>query len=1158
MSPPTLVPDPQRLAADPARSAFVSANAGSGKTKTLIDRVARLLLDGAAPERILCVTYTKAAAAEMQRRLFEQLGDWCVADAARLGRALAHLEGRPEGEYGPDDLARARRLFASALETPGGLKIQTIHAFCEKLLRRFPLEAGISPSFAIMDDSAAAVIAREARKGVARFVLKGESRVSEAYARMSVALDFQAFEYMFKAFEGRREALAHYFERVGGAEGAVAATWAACGFNGPTDAAQIEAEALSAIDRPLWRAIADHQAASGKYLSDVAKVRAFLDDPQADLGKAFAALFTGGGEGTAAAWIHKSTAFKSAPGLQTAMVTEQERLADIRNRLRSARVAEDTLDALVLAQAYLTAYDMEKKARGALDFADLIEKTAELVSHAPMAAWVLYKLDGGIDHILLDEAQDTAPGQWRVLDAIVEEFFSGDGAERDRPRNLFVVGDEKQSIYSFQGADPTLFKAKYEHHRARAVAAGQPFERVELIASWRSTEAVLNYVDAVFAAPQTRDGVPPPPDKDRVRHTAVRVGQPGCVDIWPLIETPKAPEREAWTAPLDLESQESTNRQLAGAIAEEIRRTVERGDAVWDRSLKDSQGRTGDWRPARYGDVLILVRKRGGLFEDILRALKRADVPVAGADRLNLSDHIVFDDLLVLARVCLYPDDDLTLAALLRSPFCTVSDQGLYDLAYGRGDASLWSRLLARAGDRPEWSDALATIQTAMGLTRTERPFELFARMLGRGGTRARIVQRLGGEADDALDEFLNQVLAAEGRGVLDLEGLVADFAGLDIQVKREMEAVRNEVRVMTAHGAKGLEAPIVFLPETTTPPRGRGSALLQTEAGDFLWCKSKDNDGLASAAARAARGKAEEDESWRLLYVALTRARDRLVLCGRLPGNGKEENLKGWWSLLKPAFEDAEIADKVREVPCGDRMIRRFGPDPEPKGRGEVTPVIPHPLPRFAELPADREAHARYASPSDLGEGAVARAASPLARTAGLGRFRRGDLIHRLLQLLPDLPTEDRTSGAAALLGREPDLTPAQRAEMAQAALGVLADPAFAEVFGPGSRAEVAVAGGAAILPDGLAISGRIDRLVVLPARVLVVDFKTNRPSPDRIEAADPAYLRQMALYVAVLGEVFPGRRIEAAIVWTDGPKLMPVPEFLIARTLAELGHAG
>jgi ATP-dependent helicase/nuclease subunit A len=530
---------------------------------------------------------------------------------------------------------------------------------------------------------------------------------------------------------------------------------------------------------------------------------------------------------------------------------------------------------------------------------------------------------------------------------------------------------------------------------------------------------------------------------------------------------------------------------------------------------------------------------------------------VAGADRLALSEHIVFDDLLALARFCLFPDDDLTLAALLRSPFCDVEDESLYRLAHGR-KGTLWQALCARSGEQADWTAAGEVLAEAMSQARTQRPFEFYSRMLGFRSLRSRLLRRLGGEAEDALDEFLNQVLAAEARGVEDLESLAAAFAGLDITVKREMESVRNEVRVMTAHGAKGLEASIVFLPETTSAASGRNPPLIETEAGGFLWCATAKQDCEASASARERRAKAETDESWRLLYVALTRARERLVLCGRLPGNRKEENLKGWWGLLSPVFDAESIAPQVRSIACGDLQIRRFGPDPRTLGHAELIEAPVSPLPAWADVAPAAEAFARYASPSDLGEDAAAPAASPLSAAGGLGRFRRGDLIHRLLQLLPDIPARERAAGAAALMARESDLTDPQRAEMASAALSVLEDERFAGVFGEGSRAEVAIAGTGQALPPGLKISGRIDRLVVLPDRVLVVDFKTNRPSPDRIEAADPAYLRQMAFYAAVLADIFEGRRIEAAIVWTDGPKLMAVPENLLAQTLADLRRAG
>jgi ATP-dependent helicase/nuclease subunit A len=1152
---PPLAADPQRIAADPGLSAFVTANAGSGKTKTLIDRVARLLLEGAKPETVLCVTYTKAAASEMQRRLFDVLGDWSVLPDGELADKLAKLDDRRRDGA---ELSKARSLFAQALETPGGLKIQTIHAFCEKLLRRFPLEAGISPGFRVMDDSASAAVASAARGLVARLAMGGDDEVAEAYARMSVALDFQSFQAMFTDFEGRRGELKKFLEREGGLDGAVGWVWRAVDVPRGSDSETLGAEAMAELDRGLWREAAEvlrlGTATDQKYAAQMAAVAA---DLAATFDQTLAVLFTK--DGSEAKWVGKTSGFKAHEALRLRLLAEQARLHLARQRIAAAQIAQDTSWVLTLANAYLQAYRIEKQAVGALDFADLIEHVRQLLRDRPAAAWVLYKLDGGIDHILVDEAQDTAPDQWAIVRALTDEFFSGAGVRGEaRVRDMFVVGDEKQSIYSFQGARPELLLREFEFHRDRATGAGFRFERVDLLTSWRSTPQVLSFVDAVFAPPDLAGAIQPRPgaQPEQVTHKAQRIDHAGCVDVWPLEVDRKAEEREAWDTPLDAEPEDSANRRLARRIADEIKALIARGDRVFDKEAKV-------WRPAHAGDVLILVRRRRALFEEILRSLKQADIPVAGADRLALSEHIVFDDLTALARFVLFPADELTLAAVLKSPFGGLDDDGLYALAHGRGKENLWARLRARGQERADWGAALAVLETAITEAGAQRPFEFYARLLGLAGAdgrtmRQRLLRRLGAEAEDALDEFLNQVLAAEARGVHDLERLAAEMAGLDITVKREMEAERREVRVMTAHGAKGLEAPIVFLPETTITQTARGSPLLATlkpDEGGFLWCSSAQRDCEATATAREEKARREAEETYRLLYVALTRARDRLILCGRVAERTDQAKLRGWWGAIRDALAHADIAPGMRMVRLGDIEIERFGPDPVALGPDASAASAPEALPAWAMTIAAPEAFARYASPSDLGEGAEIPSPSPLAVVGGLGRFRRGDVIHRLLQILPDLDLAARATGARAILGRERDLTEPQRAEMAGAALSVLEDPRFAEVFGPGSRAEVAIAGSAAALPPGLKISGRIDRLVVLPTRVLAADFKTNRPSPARIEDADPAYLRQMAIYAAVLADVFPGRTIEAALIWTDGPKLMPIPENLLAQSLADLG---
>lgn len=1156
--------DAQARAANPRISAFVTANAGSGKTKTLIDRVARLLLAGAAPDEILCVTYTKAAAAEMQTRLFDLLGAWSVLDNERLGRELSKLEDRRVGDYDRNALSAARALFARALETPGGLKIQTLHAFCEKLLKRFPLEAGVSPGFEVLDDLGASLLKRNARTALARRALDPEGgRIAEAYARLSVDLDHGRFEDLFDTFAAMAGELSAWLEAAEAGGGVEAAVWTALtGSAEPLSPERAKADLEGMSGGPsadAWLEIAEALSKSKRSKGET-KAAEMLRDCNGRPG--FEAvrelLFTK--EWKIKDWMTNSSNLKSFQGVANRLLEEAQRLLDLEMTRRAALAGQKTLDILLLARAWLAAYTIEKKLSGKLDFGDLIDRTLDLTGKSGMAAWVLYKLDQKLAHVLVDEAQDTSPAQWSILNQLTGEFFAGagrPGAGGALSRSLFVVGDEKQSIYSFQGASPDRMEAEFQSYRRRAEAVGAAFERIELKVSWRSTQDVLGFVDGVFDAAESRRALLGGRDGD-IRHEAQRRDR-GCIDLWDLVPPPEKEEREAWTDPPDSLAINSSTRVLAARIAAEIRRIVDAGEAV---------GRKGEEgvRPADWGDFIVLVRRRGPLFDEILLELKRQGVPVGGADRLKLADHILFEDLRALVRFVLFPGDDLTLAILLRSPFCDVSDQGLYDLAHGRGDASLWETLVRKVGAaapgqaRPDWVQAHAFLAAAIAAA-GQAPYDFIVGQLEStaacGRTqRQRLLTRLGREAEEALGVVLEKTLELETAGARHLETFAADLDRLDVDVKREMEADdAREVRVMTAHGAKGLEASIIFLPDMTFK-NNSGSGLVRTSDGTFVWLGAKEDDTPVQAETRELRAAEEGRELQRLLYVGLTRARDRLVLCGVLPGKSKPETLKGWWGAVRDVFE-GPVKDRVRRIEREGFGFFRLGEDPACLGREAGGPAVQAAAPvapAWLSRPALPEPLARLASPSDLGDAAPVAAVSPLAGVRGMGRFRRGELVHRLLQVLPDLPEAIRPDAARRLLAKEAGLTQTQVEEMATAALGVLQHPDFAFLFGPGSRAEAAIVGGAGLLPPGLRISGRIDRLVVRPDEVLFADFKTNRPAPASIEAADPAYLRQLAMYWAVLSELYPGRPVRAALVWTDGPLLTPAPEALLREALDRL----
>ena len=1127
--------DPQLIASQPGLSASVSANAGSGKTWTLIARVARLLLAGARPEAILCVTYTKAAAAEMQRRLFKTLGAWAVMDDGALTAELAIYDERA------DDLSAARKLFARALETPGGLKIQTIHAFCEKLLRGFPLEAGVSPGFEVLDDATATRLADQARDEFAlRAGADPHGLLGQAYARMAVRIDARGFNAMLAAFVRHRERLTALVE-AGELEATVEQL---CDIDPSLTEERITDPALAAISLDVLRIAADMLAATGGNTDQTCSVALYdFIERHAASGAGFHAALAvfATAKGEPRRHYDTSAVLRARADIHTALLDIRDQLFEARAALQAAEIARDSLAVMRLGLSYAILYDIAKQTHGGLDFDDLINRTRALLTTRSGSAWVLYKLDGGIDHILLDEAQDTAGGQWDILRALANEFFSGFGLPRDvTNRTVFFVGDEKQSIYGFNGAAPERLITETVQYAELAAGAGRRFEPIALNKSRRSAPEVLGFIDAVSNIPEVKTGLLPGHASDApIAHECHRA-DPGCVELWPLETADPVEEVDPWL-PVDADPPASANKKLAQRIAAEVARLISAGEGA-------------------AGDVLILVRRRKALFEEIIRALKQRGVPVAGADRLKLSRHIAFQDLLALARFCLYPNDDLTLAELLRSPFCDIGEEGLYALAQGR-DGHLWAVLAHRAGEHSAWAAAHAFLSWAQTCAAVLSPFDFYGRVLNRldaegRSMRARLLTRLGAEAADVIDAFMAQALGIERSGARVLETFVAAFGAVEVEIKREQDEAQGVVRVMTVHGAKGLEAPIVILPDTTTLARVANDPLFDVGSA-FLWAPRADEDTAVVTEARQRRKQLNTDESMRLLYVAMTRARDRLIVAGVALGNRKAGLDEGsWYHLFARAFDEPAIKSGLRHIRLAGADIRRYGPDPGRAAIDETPAETQAAIPSWLFAPPAKEARGlRFVSPSALAEGvAVDETASPLARRDGLSRLRRGELIHRLLQLLPDIASSGRRMAAQTLLDREPGLTPAQRGEMITAAFRVLDDDRFAAVFGPGSRGEVAVAGQAADLPPGMAVGGRLDRLVVEPNRVLVVDFKTNQPAPHTIDHTDPAYILQMAAYAAVLAEAFPGRAIEAALVWTDGPKLMAVPENMLAGALARL----
>ena len=1118
----------QVQAAAPGNSTWLSANAGSGKTRVLTDRVARLLLDHVQPQHILCLTYTKAAASEMQNRLFRRLGEWAMLDAETLTGKLRELG--LEGEVGEQTLREARRLFARAIETPGGLKIQTIHSFCASLLRRFPLEAGVSPQFVEMDDRAA----RRLREDILEDLADGPAPdlfdgiaawfTGDDLDRLmgDIAKHRDAFpsEPDAAAIWDMQDLPAGYDEDalrsdlfLGGEAELLADLRAALAAGTSTD--MKAAERLKAVDTAA-PGKADYEALEGVFLFGSGAKEPF----SAKIGS----------------FPTKKTR-EAHPGLMPALEALMLRVEAARPRRLSLIAARKTLTLHRFAAAFLPEYEARKLRHGWLDFDDLILKARDLLTDRSVAEWVLYRLDGGIDHILVDEAQDTSPLQWEVIDLLAQEFTSGQGA-RDVPRTIFVVGDQKQSIYSFQGADPDGFDRMRRHFAERLKNVSVPLENLLLEYSFRSSPAILRVVDATFPE-HDRAGL-----GDEVSHLAFRGEMPGRVDLWPVVEKTEKPERPHWTEPVDTVSPEHHSVKLAERVAGEIKAMIERGETLW----KSKDGET--WRrPVTPGDFLILVQRRSDLFHEIIRACKAAGLAIAGADRLKVGGELAVRDLKALLSFLALPEDSLALATALRSPLFGWDEAQLFDLAAGREEKFLWETLRKRFSAGTEPFDTLdALLRDADYL----RPFDLLERILTRHDGRRKLIARLGEEAEDGIDALLSQALAYERMEVPSLTGFVTWLESEEVEIKRQLDAASDRIRVMTVHGAKGLEAPIVILPDTGKRPPPKPGEIVTDGQGRPIWKPASGDSPDAVNEALTQQKTRQEEERQRLLYVAMTRAEQWLITCAA----GDLDKGKTWYERIAAGMAHAGAVE--HDFGFGQGLRYETG-DWGGAAAAAKAPAAPAAvaLPDWARARAAvPERPVAALSPSDLG-GAKALPGEGDGLDEDAAK-RRGTLLHLLLEHLPGIDPAQWDALAPKLL-RQAENPPdsAETVTLLAEARAVLTAPDLAHVFAPGTLAEVDVSASLPAL-GGQRIRGAIDRLIVEPGRVLAVDFKSNAVVPARPGDVPEGLLRQLGAYAAALGAIYPDRRIETAILWTREARLMPLPDSLITAALAHLDGAG
>lgn len=1116
----------QRRAADPHSSVWVSAHAGSGKTHVLTERVLRLLLSGTPPEQILCLTYTKAAAAEMRKRVSARLGAWALMADADLAAAVATTDGAAPDA---DRLRRARTLFAHALETPGGLKIMTIHAFCESVLHRFPREAGVPFDFSVLDDNERARIVLGAREAVLAGGLRGDG-AAEAVATLFGLLSDSQIADAIDAALGAQPLLRQVLARQAAAKQALRQLH---GFGGGALREGVRAE--MAAGYPL--SAADHAALGARLPPGHRLVEALrvLDPARPDPALLCDAFLTR--EGKARAKLLARADADALPDLAARLAEEAARLEGLAQRLVAAELIERSEALLDVLAAITHSYEAEKRSRSLVDFDDLIEALRRLLAAPGSGPWVRYKLDSGITHVLVDESQDTNFQQWQVVRALTDDFFDGATAA-GRRRTIFAVGDKKQSIYSFQGADPTLFVDQGAEYGMLVQTARLTFDSVPLKTSFRTLPRILEAVDLTFARADLRRGILS--EDGYEPHDSARLHQGGLVTLWPPIaEAGEATDPDAWPTAVPPPAP-SAARQVAERIAGEIRHWIDSGRPLAARG-----------RAIVPGDVLVLVQTRGALFHEVIRALLRAGLPTPGADRLAVTSHIAVRDLMALGDVLLTPADDLQLATLLRSPLFDVSEDELFAIAQPRAAGeTLWAALAASplasaraAYDRLKgWRDRADF----------ERPFEFFAGVLYAAGGLRRFHARLGAEVDDVLAAFLDLALDSERGPQPSLLGFLVGLRDSAISIKRELAEAGEGVRVMTVHGAKGLEAPIVILADAASTSAGKTGKPVHMRGGPtplFIHAGARQAHTPASLALSDDDAANLADEYWRKLYVAMTRAEDELYVTGALTRTGTLEG--SWYEAVAQALEaEAEARADGTLVYPRERTAAVAMAAPEAR------PAAARTAPELPELPAHRLR--RIIRPSRLDERVSAAQALETDAEALAGRrdpaAARAEgialhaLLHHLARLDPALWSSVSDRALAVLLPEAPET----HAALARKARALLTRPELEPLFGPGSRGEVPILAQGTRHGAPITIAGRIDRLVVGPQGVLIVDYKSDAAAPATADGVPAAYLTQLGLYALCATQLFPGRPVRAAILWTGLESLMNLEPERLAEKVA------
>lgn len=1097
-------------------SVWIRANAGSGKTTTLTGRVVRLLLLGVAPEHILCITYTKAAASEMRQRVLAKLRVLLLASEADCRAEVKKiLQEEPDSLV----LQRARTLFTQVLDSPfGGVQLTTIHGFCQSILARFPLEAGLTPHFSVLEDEEAKEVLEETSHALIRGITEADVWLQDALGLIGARGGEYRFDELVADIVKRRA----FWQEVwrGQSHASLRAhLFRLHGFSEETSADSLQQEfmaALSSMDDAVMRQHLPELLASSikgtlmlgeqlaRWLAAPHEERiALIPDLRRVLLTSEAKTFKD--------VLGKSKAFKNHEALVQAVARLGQALEDYTQRQASLACAEESFAVAVLARVMLELYAQAKASRLVLDYDDLITYTLRLFLSAESLGWVMRKLDHRIDHLLIDEAQDNSGAMWQLARCLVEEFFAspdgiGDGG---LPRSVLVVGDEKQSIYSFQGAAPQKFQ-EYRGVIGELLSfSASPLQEEGLRISYRSVRSVLGVVNQLGTFTEVAQALAG--DGEVMEHTLHRADGEGAVVLYPPLEAAEKTRDSELQLPSEYAVEANDTELLANHIATQVASWLGKGEGT-ARWLEAQQ------RFLQAGDILILVKHRKPLVPPLIRALQRKQVPVAGIDRLMLADHLAVRDLLALMAWVDNRGDDLALAQVLRSPLVGMTDECLCALAQGR-PKDLWEVV-----EEP-W------LQQVLGWARLN-PYEFLTQVLEVSGKRRDFARRFGEEVHEVLDELKLQAMAMPRNRLPSLAHFHDWISQSTTEIKREQEGGdRGVVRIMTVHGAKGLEAPVVILADTVKTPTTQFERLFilpsaEGQALPVLSISPQSKIARRLEDAKSLRRQQLNEEYLRLLYVAVTRARDELHIFGQ--ANQKGEIKSGsWYDWLKQAMQALGTTEDASGNYCYGCISAALSLSPEVAASASAT------LPDWAQQRVSAMAPSvATRAPSALRSSAE----RPHFMQLGGGGRERGVRLHRVLELL----TRDSTAEGIAALVRmiAPDWTEAEQVRTVAEVVQLHHQERWLWEYP--RLTEASIAGMVEQAGQAVAMSGQMDLVVLREDDVIVIDYKTGAQVPRDASEVPLNYLLQLKTYRALLTKVYPGKPVRCAILWTAVPLLM------------------